>query len=685
MNTIIQGNLGTKSFYEFELDDTKDIFFKLSNLRKDLDLYVTTLTIDGVPPMWGDGKIANIGASTKDGTSDESIFLRLRPGSYAAYVRENPGANINLSSNNNIDDLQFTLEFDSTTFGLTTKLGDDPLLDLQWYLFNTGVLSPSLVETVAQYTSSISTPNVDILAPEAWMLRNDASKVTVAIIDGGVDIDHPDLVENIWINSGEIAGNGIDDDGNGYIDDITGWNFADNNPSPKKDTHGTHVAGIAAASGNNGIGISGVAWNAKIMSLDVFVEGFGADDQAIIDAIYYSVNNGAKVINMSLGMNLKANPEDFLKSGLLKAYDDAFAYAKANDVFIAVSAGNEGDRSSNLTDWKEIGNLDRYTSVFGVYSRSFSNIANVVSTDSTNEKAPYSNYGKSATIGAPGGDSSKIIDLYIPGPGEAGDEITAKVNFGILSTVPVGTGDPIFGGDYEFLQGTSMASPVIAGMAALIRSANSAITAQDTLAIIRAGATAQSSLANAVQGGLTANLYNSLQIAENWTGAEDLLKLQQSEDSPVVNLSFLTNGPLTVKGTTTVSSRTKRDPIIGFYKTIDSAGSVYDSLGNIVQPGDSSYAAVALNADNIVSSISNIRVGNKKSKTNEFSITESSFLAPYARFRGNTLFAFEDANLDSIAHFKLLGGNQFGLEDGKGRGDLDFNDIIITFNDISLA
>jgi len=689
---IYEGDLSKQQVYKLpKLDKSTDIFFKLSGLRRDLDLYVTTLDDSG-------DAIANIGASTNEGTSDESIFFRLSPGNYAVYVKENKGANFKLGPAKSANDYKFTLEFDDTTFGLTTKLGNDPLLNYQWYLFNTGLLNSNLVDANSKYRGSIATPNIDIVAPEAWKLRTDGSSAILAIIDSGVDIDHPDLVKNIWTNPGEIAGNGLDDDKNGYPDDVNGWNFADKSPTAKKDAHGTHVAGIAAASGNNGIGISGVAWNARIMPLDVFGNaGAGFFHKNTSDAIYYAVKNGAKVINISLGIEYKSSPEDTL-SLLPNEYKNAFAYAKANDVFIAISAGNEGDRKADLEYWEGVGNMDRYGSDPRVLSRLFSNIATVVSSDSTNQKASYSSYGKSASIAAPGGDTTKTIDLFIPGPGDTGKSEIATVNFGILSTVPVGTGtaqttkaketkskEVLFEGNYDFFQGTSMASPVIAGMATLIRSAKPSISAQDTLAILRAGATAQPSLASAVNGGLTANLYKSLQIAEKWTGAGDLLKLEQSDQTPIVNLKFLTDGPLTVKGTTTVSRSASFDPITGFYKAIDAFGSVYDGIGNIVRPGDRNYAAIALNEGNIVSSISGVSIGDEKSTINQFSLTESTFLAPYAKVNENIWFAFKEANSDTFAHFKLLGANQFGLEDMKGGGDLDFNDHIITFAVNTLA
>ena len=688
MNQIIEGSLFNadwsykNQFHTFTLDKTTNLFLTLTNLKRDLDLYVTSLDSDGNPPTSSDGKkIFNIASSTNDKSEDELIFLQLKKGTYRAEIKENHGANT-WAGQRKPEDYTFTFELDGATFDETTTLSNDPYLSYQWYLFNTGLLSEKLVKYEKNLFAPVATPNADIRAPESWALRTDGSGVTLAIIDQGVDLEHPDLKDNLWRNEGEIAGNNIDDDGNGFIDDIHGWNFQDKNATPKKGAHGTHVAGIAAASGNNGIGISGVAWNAKIMSLDVFpVEG-GADDKNIVDALYYAVDNGAKVINMSLGGAGKISPLDYLAldEASIEAYRKAFSYARKNDVFIAIAAGNSGASYSDINEWKNVGDLDTYATGPALYSREFSNLATVISTDSNNEKTAYSNYGQSATIAAPGGDTSKIIDLYVPGPGDSGEQESVEVNFGILSTVPVGTGDERFEGNYDFFQGTSMASPVIAGMATLIRSANASITAQDTLAILRAGATAKPGLSGSVKGGLTANLEDSLLIAENWTGPSDLLKLHQSEETPVVNLSFLDQGALGVTGTTTVTRNAAFDPITGFYKAVDAFGSVYDSIGNLVRPGDSTYAEIALNENNIVSSISNVSIGDMRSTTNNFEIKESAFLAPYAKVNGNTWFAFKEANSDNFAHFKLLGDNKFGLEDLEGGGDQDFNDHIITFN-----
>ena len=147
--------------------------------------------------------------------------------------------------------------------------------------------------------------DADIDAPEAWDLSTGSNTIIVAVIDSGVDYSHPDLSANIWSNSDEIPSNGIDDDGNGYIDDIRGWNFWDDNNDPMDGNthwetyHGTHCAGIIGAVGNNSVGISGVNWNVKIMPLRV-TDAYGSlyvDDA--ISAIDYASANGANVISNS--------------------------------------------------------------------------------------------------------------------------------------------------------------------------------------------------------------------------------------------------------------------------------------------------------------------------------------------------------------------------------------------------
>ena len=144
----------------------------------------------------------------------------------------------------------------SSDTGAAGSLPNDPLFVKQWYLHNIGQTGgPS---------------GIDIKAVAAWQKVFSSKAITVAVVDSGVDVAHPDLKDHIWINSKEIAGNGIDDEGNGYIDDINGWNFFQGNNLPVDlDGHGTHVAGTIGASNNNNIGITGIAWGSPLMAVKV--------------------------------------------------------------------------------------------------------------------------------------------------------------------------------------------------------------------------------------------------------------------------------------------------------------------------------------------------------------------------------------------------------------------------------
>ena len=163
---------------------------------------------------------------------------------------------------------------------------NDPGYPQLWGLNNTG--------------QSGGTPDADIDAPEAWDIQTGNPNLVIGVLDTGVDYNHPDLAGNIWTNPGETAGDGIDNDSNGYIDDVRGWDFAynDNNPMDVQ-SHGTHVAGTIAGKGNNGVGVTGVAWNAKIMPLKwINDSGYGNTSDAIL-ALNYATAKGVKLTNNS--------------------------------------------------------------------------------------------------------------------------------------------------------------------------------------------------------------------------------------------------------------------------------------------------------------------------------------------------------------------------------------------------
>jgi subtilisin family serine protease len=250
----------------------------------------------------------------------------------------------------------------------------------------------------------------DIDAPEAWDLST-GNSVLVAVIDTGVEYVHPDLGPNIWMNPGETA-NGVDDDHNGLVDDIRGWDFfaADNDPDDEDD-HGTHVSGTIGARGNNGTGVVGVNWQVQLMTLRAG-DGFGLPLSAIIDSFDYACEKGARVVNGSFG-----------GPSFSQAMSDAIS-ACPGTLFVFAAGNGGGDGVGDNNDALPIYPCN-YTAA---------NIVCVAATTRGDVLADFSNYGPAS------------VDLAAPG------EV-------ILSTVP--------NGQYQFGSGTSMASPHVAGVAAL--------------------------------------------------------------------------------------------------------------------------------------------------------------------------------------------------------------------------
>ena len=257
-----------------------------------------------------------------------------------------------------------------STGGVAGIAPNDPYYSRQWSLKNDGTfpLSPAVA-------------GADIDMESAWEIEQGDSTVVVAIIDTGIKLDHPDLAGRIWMNYNEIPDNGIDDDGNGYIDDVQGWDMANDDNLPTDDFgHGTNVAGIVGANGNNEIGYAGVDWNCKVMVL----KGLSNENWGYYSwwaaAIYYAVDNGANVINMSLG-----------GTEYSATFQESVDYALDNNVVVVACMMNT---NSNTT----------------YYPAGFAGVIAVGATNPNDERAhPFywsatsgSNYGEHISVTAPG-------------------------------------------------------------------------------------------------------------------------------------------------------------------------------------------------------------------------------------------------------------------------------------------
>jgi len=226
------------------------------------------------------------------------------------------------------------------------------------------------------------TPGADVNWDNAFGMEILGSAI-VAILDTGIDETHPDLNDNVWINSGEISGDGLDNDGNSYVDDVNGWDFVSNDNSPHDlYGHGTHVAGTAAAETNNAEGVAGVAYfNVKIMPVQVLNDSGSGSTSGIAKGIRYVVDNGAKAINLSLGGRDS------------QTLEDAVNYAWDNGVLVAAAAGNDGGGRK-------------------YYPASYANAISVAATDYNDNVANFSNFNDQVEISAPGVNVFSTFPVY---------------------------------------------------------------------------------------------------------------------------------------------------------------------------------------------------------------------------------------------------------------------------------
>ncbi len=327
---------------------------------------------------------------------------------------------------------------------------DDLQFGTQWHLLNTGQSDDSMA-------------GADIHATEAWSIFTGDPDFTVAVIDTGVDFFHPDLEANMWLNQGEIIGNGRDDDGNGFVDDIYGYDFQSNDSDPFDDHgHGTHVAGILGAVSNNQIGIAGVAWKVRIMALKTFSERGQGNISLAVDAIQYAVQNGAKVINASWGSEERS-----------RVLEEVIRAAREDGVMTIAAAGNDRSEQPYYPAW-------------------FDTVISVGSTDFRDAMSDFSNYGPTVDIAAPG--------------------------TGIFSTKINNT--------YGSLNGTSMATPMVSGVAALIWGRKPYFSLQDVENIILSTADPLDVAEELGSGRL--NAWRALQVDEPIPTARLIMPLEVS-------------------------------------------------------------------------------------------------------------------------------------------------------------
>jgi len=307
-----------------------------------------------------------------------------------------------------------TLRFKSTVdpFVAASKLSNNPLIE--W-------IEPRFVYEVVHTPNDPDFANqwnlMKIKAADAWDLSKGDTSVIIGIVDTGVDWDHPDLNANVWRNWNEIPNNGIDDDNNGFIDDFIGWDFGglngtpDNNPVEDRPEHGTHVAGIVSAVTDNGIGIASIGYKCKVMAIKACRDDYRSPTNTAYivygyEGIVYAAQNGAQIINCSWG-----------GSGYSILGQQTIDYVTSLGSLVVAAAGNSNSKNDH-------------------YPSGYKNVLSVASTDQGDYKSSFSNYGYSVDVSAPGNN--------------------------ILSTWQNDT--------YFYASGTSMASPLAAGLAGLVKS-----------------------------------------------------------------------------------------------------------------------------------------------------------------------------------------------------------------------
>jgi subtilisin family serine protease len=515
------GSADTNDYYRFSLGGSSNLNLSLTGLTADADVQLLNSA----------GTV--IRSSTAGGSSSEFITQQLAAGTY--YVRVYP-----FSSNSTYYNLGLS------AIPVVPPTPPVPPIPPNGFssVYGYGLINAAaaVARAIGQSTPFADVPNLGgnnwgndlVNAPESWARGYTGQGVVVAVVDTGVDYNHVDLNDNIWVNTREIAGNGIDDDGNGYIDDVRGWDFVDRDNTPLDGgSHGTHVAGTIAAE-NNGLGVTGVAYNARIMAVRVLGPN-GGTYQDVASGIRYAANNGANVINLSLGGGYSADIES------------AIQYASSRGSIVVMAAGNDG--------LSQPGNPARIATQYGL---------SVGAVDINRNIASFSNRA---------GSDSALQHIVAPG-----------VN--VYSTTP--------GNTYRFLNGTSMATPHVAGVIALMLSANRSLTPTQVRSIVTSSA---SRLSQSSTGSLGVNTVTGSNIPQGIgiSVSSNLPDANSLNDFASLDYQTVTSGanPSTTNLTTpsqnvgliqttvsnVVSSESTRKPV-STSKPLNVARNILDIFGN---------------------------------------------------------------------------------------------------------
>ncbi|MFM8633790.1 MAG: S8 family serine peptidase [Planctomycetia bacterium] len=353
----------------------------------------------------------------------------------------------------------------------SATLPNDPSFNRLWGLQNAG------------QTGGLADADID--APEAWDVTTGSRSVVVAVVDTGVDYNHSDLAANMWRNPGETAGDGIDNDGNGFVDDVFGWNFVTNTANVFDDnSHGTHVAGTIGAVGSNGAGVVGVNWQVSIMALKFLDASGSGTTSAAIAALNY-----ATMMRRTYGVNIVATNNSWGGGGASTALRDAITAGGNAGILCIAAAGNDSTNNDSVGHYPS-----NSVGTWGI---------SVAATDSSNRLASFSNYGATT--------------VHVAAPG-----------VGIYSTTPNNT--------YASYSGTSMATPHVTGLVALMAAANPQATAAQIRSTILSTVTAVSGLAGTCSSGGIINAAAAVQAMRGTT---------PTEPSPVADIIDVTPDPRT--------------------------------------------------------------------------------------------------------------------------------------------